>query len=327
MRRSFYNGTGLGWGGSLCGMVTYNRTLAEQRILESLQTWITENDIHDISSLGFNSIRLPIGYWNVIEDPYKAYAPQNLGISLKYIDLLFTWAEKYDLTVLVDLHGMPGSQNGMDHSGCARSPGWLESDRNIKLSLDSVRAIMRRYGHRKSFLGIELANEPGIYYSSNNHTALLSYYKNAYSIIRRYHSSAIVVFNELYDSLYHTWVQDLTEPMYYNVIMDLHLYDWQEPFTSRSVQGHIQDVKDWEQIIQDQRKHHPIMIGEWSMSSGTITKAGQEFVDASVRSFRYGGAMSWHLWNWKIERGYDYDEWDVQLQSETANGLNPLKNA
>jgi aryl-phospho-beta-D-glucosidase BglC (GH1 family) len=64
-------------------------------------------------------VRLPVGYWNVIEDPYHRYAPKDHTKALKYIDLCFDWAEKYGLTVLLDLHGAPGSQNGIDHR-CAR---------------------------------------------------------------------------------------------------------------------------------------------------------------------------------------------------------------
>lgn len=50
------------------------------------------------------------------------------------------------------------------------------------------------------------------------------------------------------------------------------------------------------------------------MSSGTFVQAGQEFVDASVASFRDGNAIAWYIWNWKIEKGLGFDEWDVQLQ-------------
>ena len=37
------------------------------------------------ASIGYNSIRLPIGYWNIIEDPYERYTPKNVDTSLHYI--------------------------------------------------------------------------------------------------------------------------------------------------------------------------------------------------------------------------------------------------
>jgi aryl-phospho-beta-D-glucosidase BglC (GH1 family) len=57
------------------------------------------------------------GYWNVIKDPYDLYAPSDLNISHKYVNFALDMAEKYELDILVDLHGAPGSQNGQDHSG------------------------------------------------------------------------------------------------------------------------------------------------------------------------------------------------------------------
>ena len=53
----------------------------------------------------------------------------------------------------------------------------------------------------------------------------------AYQRIRSKHSTAVVVFNELYEEFYESWRDEMIEPEYVNVVMDIHLYDWQEPFT------------------------------------------------------------------------------------------------
>ena len=49
--------------------------------------------------MGFNSIRLPVGYWNIIDDPKKLFAPADYRISLNKIDWCFDMAEKYGLSV------------------------------------------------------------------------------------------------------------------------------------------------------------------------------------------------------------------------------------
>ena len=56
-----------------------------------------------------------------------------------------------------------------------------------------------------------------------------------------------------------------SEPEYHNVILDLHLYDWQEPFTSLPVEGHIQDAIEWKILIQDQLVSHPVIIGKFNV--------------------------------------------------------------
>ena len=68
--------------------------------------------------------------------------------------------------------------------------------------------------------------------------------------------------------------------------------------------------------------YHPIIIGEWSMSTGPH-QAGQPFVDASVHSYR--DTFGWYLWNWKVERAAGFDEWDVQLNSGKPGGLDPMR--
>lgn len=62
-----------------------NAVLTEERMHDHLKTWIQESDFEDIAARGFNSIRLPIGYWNVLDDPYNAYSPSNVSVSLGYI--------------------------------------------------------------------------------------------------------------------------------------------------------------------------------------------------------------------------------------------------
>jgi aryl-phospho-beta-D-glucosidase BglC (GH1 family) len=61
---------------------------------ESLTTWVTEVDFREIKELGFNSIRLPIGYWNVMKDPYELFAPRDYKDSLQYIDWCFDMADR-----------------------------------------------------------------------------------------------------------------------------------------------------------------------------------------------------------------------------------------
>lgn len=90
-----------------------------------------------------NSVRVPIGYWNAIADPYDLFVPRNITISLHALDWCFDICQKYNISVLLDIHGAPGSQNGQDHSGCQMSAEWT-SDKNLDLSLAAVSAVVRR---------------------------------------------------------------------------------------------------------------------------------------------------------------------------------------
>lgn len=270
MMPEFYKDTYLQWNASLAALVALNRTVAEERMFDNLATWITEEDFAQIASLGFNSVRLPIGYWNVMQDPYNMYVPSNLNISLQYIDWCFDMALKYRLSVLVDLHGAPGSQNGNDHSGAAGPVDWLKR-KNSQLSLQAIDAIAVRYGSRRNLLGIELLNEPAAYIESRNHTELVRYYEQACAIVRAYSSTAWVVFNVLEEDFYDDYQSALKEPKYYNVLMDLHLYDWQGEHTREGRTQHLRHAEAWARLIQQvTASSHPVVVGEWSMSTGEI---------------------------------------------------------
>jgi glucan 1,3-beta-glucosidase len=324
MNPTFYQGTGVGWGGSLCAVVNESRVNAEELIQVHLQTWIQESDFREISQAGFSSVRIPIGYWNVVKDPYKLYAPANLSLSLMYLDWAMDMADKYNLTVLIDIHGGPGSQNGQDHSGCGYSilgaPRWTEP-KNINLTLQAVEAIVRRYHNREALYGIELLNEPAQSIEESNHFTLAAFYQNAYHIIRRHNPRIMVVFNELYQKCYSWWNQVLMEPVYYNVIVDWHLYDCMGGQSLETHEQHLIDAAAFGPLIESFNNVHPIIIGEWSMSTG-LDSPDQQFVTDTVSAFK--NAAGWYLWTWKTDRSSGYDAWDVQYQLQLKNGLRPL---
>lgn len=300
-------------------MVKYNRKLAEAQMQAHLSTWLTERDFREIAADGFNSVRLPVGYWNLIQDPYKLFVPADVTFSLRYIDWVFDMCAKYGLTVLLDLHGLPGSQNGIDHSGCSMEPAWLERSDNIALTLQTIKVMAQRYGARSNLMGIEIANEPALKYCEDHLPALVDLYQQAYRVIRKYNKTCKIVINELYESCYAAWKDQLREPEYYNVMIDLHLYNWQLPYTAQNAVTHVRNAVAWASTIDEINKHHPVLVGEWCFSTGTVVQAGQPFVEACVNSFDSG--MGWYIWNWKIERNIHFDEWNVQLQYELPNGM------
>lgn len=89
---------------------------------EHYRTFITEEDFIQIAAAGLNWIRLPVGYWMIetfTGEPFLA------GVSQKYFLKALKWARKYGLRVNLDLHAVPGSQNGFNHSGKLGSINFL----------------------------------------------------------------------------------------------------------------------------------------------------------------------------------------------------------
>ncbi|KAL9031983.1 MAG: hypothetical protein Q9196_000056 [Gyalolechia fulgens] len=88
-------------------------------------SWVALKEFQKIKDAGFNTVRIPIGYWAYTKsnnDPYiQGAAP--------YIDKAIGWARQTGLKVWIDLHGAPLSQNGFDNSGrlirMPETPGWI----------------------------------------------------------------------------------------------------------------------------------------------------------------------------------------------------------
>jgi len=300
----FYSGTGAS---DLCTLCKQNRNSADSKMQSYLATWITESDISWAQQQGINMLRLPIGYWNVMSDPYNIYVPIDPNVSFGYIDSVFSWAKKYGMKVIVDMHGAPGSQNGEDHSGCGNGVVGWDTPTNIQYSLQAITAMVKRYGGSPQLLGIELLNEPAWSLEQDNHNDLLNYYQQAYSVIRQYDNHTNVIFNELYSQFYSSWNGQLTEPNYYNVLEDWHLYDCYGDQAHVSTQQHIEDAQSWGPMILQYQNQHPIFVGEWSLATGD-NPGGQGYCDAEETSFLNG--YGWGFWSIKQANDKASCEWD-----------------
>ncbi|XP_057418673.1 glucan 1,3-beta-glucosidase-like [Lotus japonicus] len=87
----------------------YGQDRAPTIMQDHWNTYITEDDFRFISTNGLNAVRIPVGWW-IAQDPTPP--KPFVGGSLEILDNAFTWAQKYGLKVIVDLHAVPGSQNG-----------------------------------------------------------------------------------------------------------------------------------------------------------------------------------------------------------------------
>ena len=96
--------------------------------------------------VGLNSIRIPIGYW-VVSPTDEPGAPRTCypflrGRGLGYLDDIVACAATAKISVILDLHGAPGSQNGVQTGGF-QSSKWHHDDFDIDESVDAARLCAR----------------------------------------------------------------------------------------------------------------------------------------------------------------------------------------
>jgi glucan 1,3-beta-glucosidase len=111
------------------------------QIEQHYATFMDETDIARIAGAGLNWVRVPIPFWAIDvwnDEPFLAKK------AWPYIVQLLKWCRKYGLRVNLDLHTIPGSQNGYNHSGRLGNIGWMYGIMgvaNAQRSLDYIRTI------------------------------------------------------------------------------------------------------------------------------------------------------------------------------------------
>lgn len=229
----------------LCQQMGYDP--AKELLIDHWNTWYTEDDFASISKMGFNLVRIPIGYWafNTLDsDPYVS------GLQEYYLDKAIQWSKKYGLKVWIDLHGAAGSQNGFDNSGLRDQITFPEDDTNLKITLVTIKYILQKYSgpeYIDTVIGIELLNEP-LGPSIDINKLKSQYLQPAYDFLRKElgNSDQIIVIHDAFMPN-SEWDDFLTlDQNTYGVVMDHHHY---QVFSSgeleRNIDQHIQVACEW----------------------------------------------------------------------------------
>jgi glucan 1,3-beta-glucosidase len=126
-------------------------------------SFITKDDFENIRAAGFDHVRIPYPYWAVKTYDGDPYIPQ---ISWRYLLRAIEWCRENGLRVNLDLHSVPGSQNGWTHSGRLGPINWISGPQgslNAQRSLDIHEQLATffsqpRYSNIITIYG--LVNEP-----------------------------------------------------------------------------------------------------------------------------------------------------------------------
>jgi glucan 1,3-beta-glucosidase len=86
-------------------------------------------------------VRIPLPYWAI---EVRQGEPFLANTCWTYFLKAIAWARKYGIRINVDLHTVPGSQNGWNHSGKFGTIGWLHGPMgvaNAQRALDYIRIL------------------------------------------------------------------------------------------------------------------------------------------------------------------------------------------
>lgn len=296
------------------------RKLGREKTAEVLQahrnTFLTEEDFQQIKRKGFNSVRIPFGYWIVT-------GPSNgdvyVGPALEFLDRALGFCKSLGLQVLLDLHGAPGGESG--ETPCGREmKDWRWEQWRLDESLEALKVIATRYKGHPSVSGISVCNEPSEKVPAD---VLCQFYDQAIQAIRSCGmgpeevSIVLPVYRtERLDEIWRIWNKVFDGFVRHaNVAFDLHLYHcfgawWQR----QGLNSHLRMTKRDRKIL----RRVPAVVGEWSLAlpqralcqSDDEDQAYQAFATAQLQAYSHA-SHGWFFWNWRDSE--HHPGWDAQM--------------
>ncbi|KAI9846558.1 MAG: hypothetical protein M1838_001234 [Thelocarpon superellum] len=185
-------------------------------------TFVNEQTFIDVAAAGLDHVRIPYSYWAVVTYPGDPYVPQ---ISWRYLLRGIEWARKHGLRVNLDLHALPGSQNGWNHSGRQGVIGWLngtDGDLNAQRSADIHGQLSQffaqpRYKNVVTIYG--LVNEPKMTVLPVD--AVEAWYEKVVPLVQKNGVTAKIAFGDGFLGL-PKWKGQLSDLQ--NLVLDAHQY-------------------------------------------------------------------------------------------------------
>ena len=274
---------------------------ALQKMRNHEMTFITEEDFIWLSEHRIDAVRIPIGYW--ILDGDGPLMP-----SISKLDWAIRMAEQYEIKVLVCLHGAPGSQNGMDHSGRIGKARWYDEQKFRDQTIDILKRLVIRYKDKPSLWGIELLNEPTM---KLYQPKLRKFYRQSYDeIVSAARTGLAVVFHDAFMPRLMSGV--LWPYKNFPVYLDHHWYhffvpQWLQPKLSLSL--YYRFLRARGRMLGRLQRTQPVLIGEWSgiIGWGKLNKYPRNEHDEIIRRHYkeqceiYKGVAGWFYWSYKTE--------------------------
>ena len=318
----------------------------KEKMKEHRDTFITEQDFAFIKEQGIWLLRIPVPYFIFGDRP-----PFNGCV--EYLDKAFDWAEKYGLQILIDLHTVPGSQNGYDNGGLTGVCKWCKNPEEVEFSLTVLERLAKRYGQRQGLYGIEVLNEPisFLVYATAPSTGkavdkeeakgsgyvplpfLENFYRNAYRRLRKIlPENKTIVFHDGF-RLRH-WGKFFRKEHMKNVVLDTHIYIFaMESFVPIHMPWVYQIyIKSQQRLIERIQRDVPVVVGEWCICNKYAEKAvsgksaekssdrsAQAAAQDELRKKRYLEIAAMQLQAWESGAGWIY--WSYQFKPNRKEPL------
>ena len=304
-----------------------------RRLEEHRQSYVTRDTFAWLADVGCKLVRIPV--------PYHVFGDDAHESCVAYLDTALDWAAEEGLGVLVDLHTVPGGQNGFDNGGISGLCTWHLDSVQVARTLEVLERLARRYAGHEALCAFEPMNEPAsprIFaanmdrYGANHparversapipHHVLAQYYRLVYERLRPILGREVaLVFHDQFQL--GAWSRFMPADRFPNVWLDAHLYVGviARSLHIRTLRGHLAIIRTLGARVALAQRRHPVLVGEWSLShnvggGATLSRERRDEVSralaaAQLAAFDRGaGSCFWSLRgsraNWSLERAIE----------------------
>lgn len=252
----------------------------QERLAEHRGSYVTRDSLLWLADTGCNLVRVPV--------PYHAYGDEKHESCIDYVDDVMAWAAECNMPVLLDLHTVPGGQNGFDNSGQSGLCTWHLESTQVMQTLQVLERLAHRYADHPTLFGMEAMNEPAskqVFASAMKRygpdhpdrverstpiptSVLAQFYKLVYERLRPIVGPRVaLVFHDQF-RLY-AWDRFMPKDRYPNVWIDTHQYinTYARNAHVTTLYGHLLLARALGLRIAYAQRFHPVLVGEWSLAN------------------------------------------------------------
>ncbi len=269
----------------------FGKEKAEELMDVYRSNWIKENDFEIIKSFGMNTIRLPFDYKLLMDSDTKPFKLKS--DSWEWLDLAIKIAKEKNLYVILDMHGAPGRQSGMDHSGRV-GHNKLWSNKGFQDQTAWLwKQISNRYKNESAVAAYDLLNEPWGSNEKNLKKIVLKCYKE----IRKNDDNHIIIFPGHTSGI--DFYQNIKSVELSNVIYTMHFYPGFFGWGSATPYVHaeflLEGLTSWVEKMDE--FNSPLLIGEFNV---VLKEAGGG--EMMRRYYDYYENLNWPttMWSYKV---------------------------
>ncbi len=225
------------------------------------ENFITEKDVKYIKQLGFNCVRVPF-HWKVADK------------AIYLIEKVVEWCKKYKVYCILDMHSVPGSQNGDWHSDpeeINKAKFW-ENKLLYEKYYSLWDKISKRFKNEEIIAGYDIMNEPVIR-QKNWDKILAEVYNNTISFIRNNNDSHIIFLEGNMWATQYEFLKLIKNK--YNIAISIHYY-LPIDYTFNFVRGLKYPLKNFDKkkiysILSkykqlSQKYQMPVYVGEFGIN-------------------------------------------------------------